>query len=111
MILDSAAALCILAFAACAFVLRAQMLHLRRLYEVRTQALLEAEVAIAAARVYPNVQYVEAQIHSAARNASVMKKNALLFRLLWPQEYDGAFYAGERLIAQASRLSALSDRP
>jgi hypothetical protein len=39
-----------------------------------------------------------------------MRRNALLFRLLWPHEYDRTFYAGERLIAQSSRLLALALR-
>lgn len=109
MILSSAAALCIVAFVSCAFVLRARMIRLHEVYETRIHALHEAERSIAA-QVYPSADDLEAQIRGAAGNAAVMRKNATLFRLLWPREYDSAFYAGERLIAQASRVAALSSR-
>jgi hypothetical protein len=44
------------------------------------------------------------------KNTTVMRRNAILFRLLWPEEYDRAFYSGQRLIAQCSRIVTLASR-
>jgi hypothetical protein len=57
-----------------------------------------------------DVHAVERELQHVVKNAKVMRQNAVLFRLLWPEEYDRAFYSGQRLIAQYSRIVALTSR-
>jgi len=99
---------CIVAFVTCAFVLRARMHHLSATYEAQTKALQAAELVLREERL--NLERIEMQMRSVRRRSHVMRRNAVLFRLLWPHEYDAAFYAGERLIAQSSRILTLASR-
>ncbi len=108
MVLDIAAIVCIVAFVICAFVLRARMHHLSAVYEAQTKALQAAELVLREQR--PNLESIELQMQNVRRRSHIMRRNAMLFRLLWPHEYDAAFYAGERLIAQSSRLLTLASR-
>lgn len=86
------------------------MHRLSALYEAQTKALLAAELVLLDGGSQPDVQALERRIAAATRHARVMRRNAALFRLLWPEEYDRAFYSAQRLIAQSSRLAALSSR-
>lgn len=83
------------------------MHRLSAAYETRMKT-LEAAEAVLLAR--GDVTIVESEMQSVVRDAHVMRRNALLFRSLWPHEYDKAFYAGQRLIAQYSRIVALTSR-
>ena len=109
-LLSVVAVFCIVAFVVCAFALRARMSRLHVLYETQTKTLQAAELVLLQSGGGPDVERIEREIHAAVQNAHVMRKNAALFRLLWPAEYESAFFAGERLIAQASRVVALSGR-
>jgi hypothetical protein len=86
------------------------MCTLYAIYEAQMKAMHAAEVVLLSEGTEPNVSAIERDIREAAVNAKVMRRNAALFRLLWPHEYDRAFYAGERLIAQSTRLLALTSR-
>jgi hypothetical protein len=110
MALGIATIVCIVAFVVSAFALRLRMYRLSAVYEAQTKALLAAEFALQAGGAQPDTRALEQHIAKAARHARVMRRNAMLFRLLWPEEYDRAFYAAQRLIAQSSRLAALSSR-
>ena len=101
---------CIVVFAVCAFALRERMCTLCAIYEAQTKAIHAAEIVLLSQGKQPNLEQVERDIREATSNARVMRANAGLFRLLWPHEYDRAFYAGERVIAQSSRLPALTTR-
>lgn len=107
MFLGVTTVICIAVFVVCAFVLRARMHRLSAAYETRMKT-LEAAEAVLLAR--GDVTIVESEMQSVVRDAHVMRRNALLFRSLWPHEYDKAFYAGQRLIAQYSRIVALTSR-
>jgi hypothetical protein len=102
--------ICIVVFVVCAFLLRERMSTLGEIYEAQTKAMMAAEMVLISQGKQPNVNALERDMREAATNAAVMRRNAGLFRLLWPHEYDRAFYAGERLIAQSSRLLALTSR-
>jgi hypothetical protein len=110
MLLGLVSIACIVIFVVCAFLLRERMCTLLAIYEAQTKAMMAAEVVLLSEGKQPNVRALEHDIREAATNAAVMRRNALLFRLLWPHEYDRTFYAGERLIAQSSRLLALALR-
>jgi|SRR5579884_1897128 len=110
MFLGLAAIACIVVFVVCAFLLRTRMSALCAIYEARTKAMTAAEAVLLTQGKQPNVDDIERGIFEATMNANVMRQNAMLFRLLWPHEYDRAFYAGERLIAQSSRLLALASQ-
>jgi 2-iminoacetate synthase ThiH len=101
---------CIVIFVVCAFLLRERMSTLCAIYEAQSKAMHAAEIVLLSQGTRPNVQQIERDVREAAANSQVMRRNAGLFRLLWPNEYDRAFYAGERLIAQSSRLLALTTR-
>lgn len=101
---------CIVVFVVCAFLLRERMRTLCAIYEAQTKAMMAAEAVLLSQGKQPNVGALERDVREAAVNAAVMRRNAMLFRTLWPHEYDTAFYAGERLIAQSSRLLALTER-
>lgn len=57
-----------------------------------------------------DIDTVHNEMQAVINNTKVMRKNSMLFRLLWPEEYDRAFYSGQRLIAQYTRLVALTSR-
>jgi len=101
---------CVVVFVAAAFLLRARMRRLHVIYQTRLHTLLAAELALLHEGASPDTASLERQIAEAIKNANVMRKHAPLFRLLWPDEFDRALYTGERLIAQASRMSALTER-
>ncbi|HEV3153522.1 MAG TPA: hypothetical protein VGZ02_06950 [Candidatus Baltobacteraceae bacterium] len=103
-------AVCVVAFIGVAFVLRGRMKRLHAVYETRLHTLLAAEIVLLHEGRSPDVDDIEREIRQAVQNSAVMKKNAQLFRLLWPSEFDKAFYSGERVIAQASRIVALAGR-
>jgi hypothetical protein len=110
MVLGIAAIVCIVVFVVCAFILRSQMHRLSASYEAQMKALHAAELVLLEQRRRPNIACIEVDMRIVAQTSSVMRRNAGLFRLLWPHEYDRAFYAGERLIALSSRVLALSSR-
>jgi hypothetical protein len=83
------------------------MHHLSAAYEARMKTLAAAEAVLLA---QADVAGVERELQSVVKDTDVMRRNAVLFRLLWPHEYDRAFYSGQRLIAQYSRIVALSMR-
>jgi hypothetical protein len=101
---------CIVLFVICAFLLRERMRTLSAVYEAQMKAMMAAELVLLNEGRQPNLGALERDIREAATNAAVMRRNAVLFRTLWPEEYDSASYAGERLIAQSSRLLALASR-
>lgn len=98
---------CIVVFVICAFLLRVRMHRLSAVYEARMKTLAAAEAVLLE---QGDVSAVERELHSVKKDTTVMRRNAMLFRLLWPEEYDRAFYAGQRLIAQYSRIVALASR-
>jgi hypothetical protein len=106
MILGLATIVCIAVFVASAFALRARMHHLSAAYEARAKTLAAAEQVLMAT----DVAAIERELQSVVKDSKVMRSNAVLFRTLWPDEYDRAFYAGQRLIAQCSRIVTLSSR-
>lgn len=110
MILTVIAMACVIAFVAIAFLLRARMSRLNVLYETRLHTLMAAEIVLLHEGRAPNVADVERQIRDAVQTSSVMRKNASLFRSLWPEEFDGAFYGAQRVIAQGGRILTLSER-
>lgn len=81
------------------------MHRLSAAYEARMKTLAAAEAVLLE---QGDVTAVEREMRAVAKNAAVMRSNAMLFRLLWPEEYDRAFYAGQRLIAQYTRIVALA---
>lgn len=76
-------------------------------YEARMKTLAAAEAALLE---QGSIDRVHDEMQAVINNTKVMRRNAMLFRLLWPEEYDRAFYAGQRLIAQYTRLVALTSR-
>jgi len=111
MVLGVATIVCIVAFVICAFLVRWQLHALSVVYETRMKTLHAAEIAMLGAHGRPDFSEIERHIENAAESSAVLRKHAVLFRLLWPHEYERAFYAGERFIAQASRIAALGSRP
>jgi len=107
---NAAAAACVVAFVAAAFLLRARMRRLHAVYQIRLQTLLAAEIVLLHEGKVPDTALLERQIADAVKNSGVMRRNAPLFRLLWPEEFDRALYTGERVVAQGSRVSALAKR-
>lgn len=107
MILGLTTVVCIAVFVVCAFVLRSRMHGLSAAYEARIKTLAAADAVLMAQN---DVSHVERELRSVVKDANVMRRNAVLFRTLWPDEYDRAFYAGQRLIAQCTRIVALSSR-
>lgn len=105
MLLGVAMVVCIAVFVTCAFVLRARMHRLSVAYETRMKTLEAAEAVLVRQR---DLAALEAELKNAAKDAEVMRRNAALFRLLWPHEYDRAFYTGQRFIAQCSRVVTLA---
>jgi hypothetical protein len=105
MIVGLTTIVCIVVFVVCAFVLRARMHHLSAAYEARMKTLAAAEAVLLQ---QDDVTTVEREMRAVTKNAAVMRRNAVLFRLLWPEEYDRAFYSGQRLIAQYTRIVALA---
>jgi hypothetical protein len=87
--------------------LRTRMHRLSAAYEARIKTLAAAETVLWAQN---DVSHVERELQSVVKDANVMRRNAVLFRTLWPDEYDRAFYAGQRLIAQCTRIVALAAR-
>ena len=73
-------------------------------YETRIKTLAAAEAVLLAQGDATNV---EREMQSVVKDSKVMRRNAVLFRSLWPHEYDRAFYSGQRLIAQYTRIVAL----
>lgn len=96
---------CIVVFVVSAFALRVRMHRLSAVYEAHIKTLAAAEAVLLEQR---DLGAVERELQSIVRNTNVMRRNAILFRSLWPDEYDRAFYSGQRLIAQYSRIVALS---
>lgn len=110
MVLGITTIVCIAVFVVSAFALRYRMHELSAIYEAETAALLAAEVVLLDGGAPPDVREIERKIRSAAEHSRVMRRNAALFRLLWPEEYDRTFRAAQRLIAQSSRMAALASR-
>jgi hypothetical protein len=98
---------CIVAFVVSAFALRVRMHRLSAVYEAKIKTLAAAEAVFLQ---QGDVEAVEREMQHVVKNTRVMRQNAVLFRLLWPEEYDRAFYSGQRLIAQYSRIVALTSR-
>lgn len=96
---------CITVFVVSAFALRARMHRLSVTYEARVKTLQAADAVLIHQR---DVAALETELRNAAKEAAVMRRNAGLFRLLWPHEYDRAFYTGQRFIAQCSRVITLA---
>jgi Tfp pilus assembly protein PilX len=96
---------CVAVFVVCAFALRARMHRLSVTYEARMKTLQAAEAVLLQQR---DIASVETELRTASKDAEVMRRNAALFRLLWPHEYDRAFYSGQRFIAQCSRIVTLA---
>ena len=107
MVLGLTTVICIVAFVICAFILRMRMHRLSAAYETRMKTLAAAEAVLLQ---QDNIDRVHHEMQAVINDTKVMRRNAILFRLLWPQEYDRAFYAGQRLIAQYTRLVALTTR-
>jgi hypothetical protein len=101
---------CVVIFVACAFLLRRRMESLGYVYEAQLKAMAAAELVLLSDGNRLNMREIERDSREAAANAAVMRKHKTLFRLLWPHEYDRAYYSGERLIAQSRRLLAISSR-
>lgn len=110
MTLETAGLACVLVFILCAFMLRARMRHLHAIYETRMRTLIAAELVLLNEGLQPDIDGVERELEEAAGNCAVMKRHETLFRLLWPHEFDCAFYSGQRVVAQASRVAALTKR-
>lgn len=110
MLLGIATIVCIVVFVICAFALRYRMHTLSAVYEAETKALFAAELAVREGGMPLDPRRLERGVREAARHARVMRANAVLFRLLWPQEYDRAFYAAQRLLAQSTHLASLGSR-
>ena len=105
MLLGLAMVVCVAVFVISAFLLRARMHRLSVAYEARMKTLEAADVVLMHQR---EIAAFEAELRDAANDAEVMRRNAALFRLLWPHEYDRAFYTGQRFIAQCSRVVTLA---
>ena len=105
MLIGVAMVVCIAVFVISAFALRARMHRLSVTYEARMKTLEAAEAVLVRQR---DVVALETELQNAAKDAEVMRRNAGLFRLLWPHEYDRAFYTGQRFIAQCSRVITLA---
>ena len=82
------------------------MQRLAAVYEARTKVLLAVELT----QEQIDAAALELEIARASQNSRVMRRHEELFRLLWPQEYDRAFYGAQRFIAQSSRTIALRSR-
>jgi Tfp pilus assembly protein PilX len=98
---------CIAVFVVSAFALRIRMHRLSAVYEARIKTLAAAEAVLLE---QGDINGVQLELESVVKNTTVMRRNAMLFRLLWPEEYDRAFYTGQRLIAQYTRIVALGSR-
>lgn len=96
---------CIAVFVITALALRVRMHRLSVAYEARMKTLQAAEAVLLQQR---DIASVESELRDAAKDAEVMRRNAALFRLLWPHEYDRAFYSGQRFIAQCTRIVTLA---
>ena len=105
MLLGLTMVVCIAVFVICAFLLRARMHRLSVAYEARMKTLQAAEAVLLQQR---EIESVETELRCAAKDAEVMRRNAALFRLLWPHEYDRAYYTGQRFIAQCRRIVTLT---
>jgi hypothetical protein len=90
---------CATAFIACTILLRIRMHRLSVVYESRMRSHADADIA-----------RLEREIADAARHAKVMQRNEMLFRLLWPHEYDRALSAAQHYIARTSSAIAIATR-
>lgn len=88
----------IVVFVITAFALRSRMRRAAAIYEARTKTLQSADAVLAAL----DACALEREICEAAQTSSVMRSNQMLFRTLWPQEFDAAYYGAQRFIAQAN---------
>ncbi len=88
----------VIVFVAAAFALRMRMSELNALYETRTKTLQMAD----AAWELLDGALVERELDEAVENVAVMQRNRVLFRTLWPSEYDATFFNAQRFIAQSN---------